>query len=237
MSLKIDGVWADNRKLRFARKIWHVLRRDGEDVARCSVARLTRRPGIRGAVRGGGCRSVIGGKVANGLQICRPAHAQRWPRSACRLGSDAPALALAPHRLIRTGKHTSHGGPSSPGTGPVSGGGVRTGLCQLVLTAATAAGHCLGIDHVFNAAPTRRMQVFDCRATGAGQGTTAASARAGNGRFGRGLASNFLCLDRGDAGIDVFPSQFELTGPSSDLCQNIACLNVATSSFRRSSRA
>jgi len=52
LSLKIDGAWADNRKLYGARKIWHVLRRDGEDVARCTVERLMRSLGIKGVVRG-----------------------------------------------------------------------------------------------------------------------------------------------------------------------------------------
>ena len=52
LSLKIDGAWADNRKLYGARKIWHVLRRDGEDVARCTVERLMRALGIKGVVRG-----------------------------------------------------------------------------------------------------------------------------------------------------------------------------------------
>jgi len=52
LSLKIDAAWEDNRKLYGARKIWHVLRRDGEDVARCTVERLMRRLGIRGVVRG-----------------------------------------------------------------------------------------------------------------------------------------------------------------------------------------
>ena len=52
LSLKIDGAWADNRKLYGARKIWHVLRRDGQDIARCTVERLMRSLGIRGVVRG-----------------------------------------------------------------------------------------------------------------------------------------------------------------------------------------
>ena len=52
LSLKIDGAWADNRKLYGARKIWHVLRRDGEDVACCTVERLMRSLGIKGVVRG-----------------------------------------------------------------------------------------------------------------------------------------------------------------------------------------
>ena len=37
LSLKIDAAWEDNRKLYGARKIWHVLRRDGEDVAPLSA--------------------------------------------------------------------------------------------------------------------------------------------------------------------------------------------------------
>ena len=52
MSLGIDGAWEDNRKLYGVRKIWHVLRRDGQDVARCTVERLMRAFGIRGVVRG-----------------------------------------------------------------------------------------------------------------------------------------------------------------------------------------
>ena len=52
MSVKIDATWDANRKLYGARKIWHVLRRQGEDPARCTVERLMRRLGIRGVVRG-----------------------------------------------------------------------------------------------------------------------------------------------------------------------------------------
>lgn len=52
MSPRIDGAWEDNRKLYGARKIWHVLRRDGQDVARCTVERLMRALDIRGVVRG-----------------------------------------------------------------------------------------------------------------------------------------------------------------------------------------
>lgn len=52
LSLKIDKAWTDNRKLYGARKVWHVLRRGGEDVARCTVERLMRSLGLRGVVRG-----------------------------------------------------------------------------------------------------------------------------------------------------------------------------------------
>ena len=49
LSVKIDAAWDANRKLYGARKVWHVLRREGEDAARCTVERLMRRLGIRGA--------------------------------------------------------------------------------------------------------------------------------------------------------------------------------------------
>ena len=52
LSLKIDAAWENNRKLYGARKIWHVLRRDGQDVARCTVERLMCALGFRGVVRG-----------------------------------------------------------------------------------------------------------------------------------------------------------------------------------------
>ncbi len=50
--IKIDTAWGANRKLCGARKVRHVLRREGEDVARCTVERLMRSLGIRGVVRG-----------------------------------------------------------------------------------------------------------------------------------------------------------------------------------------
>ena len=36
-----------------ARKVWHALRREGRDIARCTVERLMRSAGLQGVVRGG----------------------------------------------------------------------------------------------------------------------------------------------------------------------------------------
>ena len=52
ISIKIDAAWKDNRKLYGARKIWHVLLRDNQDVARCTVERLMRDLGLKGVLRG-----------------------------------------------------------------------------------------------------------------------------------------------------------------------------------------
>ena len=52
MCIKINAAWEDNRKLYGARKIWHVLLRDNQDVARCTVERLMRHLGLKGVLRG-----------------------------------------------------------------------------------------------------------------------------------------------------------------------------------------
>ena len=49
---KIRGVWEKSRRRYGARKVWHELKRQGENVARCTVERLMRDEGIAGVVRG-----------------------------------------------------------------------------------------------------------------------------------------------------------------------------------------
>jgi putative transposase len=48
----IQRVWDDNEHVYGARKVWRQLRRKPVDVARCTVERLMRDLGLRGAVRG-----------------------------------------------------------------------------------------------------------------------------------------------------------------------------------------
>ncbi len=49
----IGKIYDENYQVYGARKIWRELRRQGHEVARCTVERLMRRLGIAGAVRGG----------------------------------------------------------------------------------------------------------------------------------------------------------------------------------------
>ena len=49
---KIQKVWNDNWKVYGVRKAWRQLKREGVDIARCTVARLMAEMGLRGAVRG-----------------------------------------------------------------------------------------------------------------------------------------------------------------------------------------
>ncbi len=48
----IKRVYDASRGRYGARKVWHVLRREGRDIARCTVERLMRAPQIQGVVRG-----------------------------------------------------------------------------------------------------------------------------------------------------------------------------------------
>lgn len=52
LSEHIEQVWRANREVYGVRKVWHQLKREGHAVARCTVARLMRRRGLAGAVRG-----------------------------------------------------------------------------------------------------------------------------------------------------------------------------------------
>jgi transposase InsO family protein len=49
---QIERVWKENFGVYGARKIWRQLKREGIDVARCTVERLMRGMGLQGAVRG-----------------------------------------------------------------------------------------------------------------------------------------------------------------------------------------
>lgn len=48
----VRRVWRENREVYGARKVWKQLKREGQAVARCTVARLMRQLGLQGVVRG-----------------------------------------------------------------------------------------------------------------------------------------------------------------------------------------
>ncbi|GJG89817.1 transposase [Gemmatimonadetes bacterium T265] len=54
----IRRVYRANHEVYGVRKVWQQLRREGERVARCTVARLMRADGLRGVVRGGRVRTT-----------------------------------------------------------------------------------------------------------------------------------------------------------------------------------
>ena len=61
---KIRRVFDDNFQVYGVRKVWRQLQREGEDVARCTVARLMRGMGLQGAVRGKRVKTTISDSAA-----------------------------------------------------------------------------------------------------------------------------------------------------------------------------
>jgi putative transposase len=61
----IDRVWRANRRAYGAKKVWKALHREGERVARCTVARLMKADGLRGVVRGRRVRTTIPDTLAD----------------------------------------------------------------------------------------------------------------------------------------------------------------------------
>ena len=59
LEAQIRRIWDESHGLYGVRKIWHQLRREGHQVARCTVARLMRGLGLQGVVRGRLKRTTI----------------------------------------------------------------------------------------------------------------------------------------------------------------------------------
>jgi putative transposase len=56
---EIQRVWDANRRVYGAKKVWRQLKREKVEVARCTVERLMRQKGLRGAVRGRVPRTTV----------------------------------------------------------------------------------------------------------------------------------------------------------------------------------
>ena len=61
---QIQRVVDDNFRVYGVRKVWRQLKREGKDVARCTVARLMRDMGLQGVVRGKPAKTTIGDRSA-----------------------------------------------------------------------------------------------------------------------------------------------------------------------------
>jgi transposase InsO family protein len=61
---EIRRVFEENLGIYGVRKVWRQMLREGIKVARCTVARLMRRMGLRGVVRGKAVRTTVGNKAA-----------------------------------------------------------------------------------------------------------------------------------------------------------------------------
>ena len=66
MSLKVQirRLFAENFEVYGVRKVWRQLRREGFDIARCTVERLMRSMGLRGVIRGKPIKTTVSDKAA-----------------------------------------------------------------------------------------------------------------------------------------------------------------------------
>ena len=62
--IEIRRVFAENFDVYGVRKVWRQLRREGEDIARCTVERLMRSMGLQGVIRGKPIKTTISDKAA-----------------------------------------------------------------------------------------------------------------------------------------------------------------------------
>ena len=62
--IEIRRVFAENFDVYGVRKVWWQLRREGEDIARCTVERLMRSMGLQGVIRGKPVKTTISDKAA-----------------------------------------------------------------------------------------------------------------------------------------------------------------------------
>jgi len=76
---EVRRVWQANMQVYGVRKVWRQLHREGLQVARCTVARLMRRQGLQGAVRGKKLRTTMPDPAAAcpSDKVQRQFHAQR----------------------------------------------------------------------------------------------------------------------------------------------------------------
>jgi putative transposase len=64
LTIEIRRVFDGNFQVYGVRKVWRQLRRDGFDVARCTVARLMKAIDLQGVIRGKSARTTVGDKAA-----------------------------------------------------------------------------------------------------------------------------------------------------------------------------
>ena len=61
---EIHRVFKDNYAVYGVRKVWRQMKREGFDVARCTVARLMKAQGLQGVIRGKSVRTTVSDKAA-----------------------------------------------------------------------------------------------------------------------------------------------------------------------------
>ena len=64
LKIEVRRIFDENLRVYGVRKVWRQLKREGFDVARCTVSRLLRGMGLQGAIRGKSVKTTISDKAA-----------------------------------------------------------------------------------------------------------------------------------------------------------------------------
>jgi hypothetical protein len=98
LSVEIDRVWQGNLQVYGADKVWRQLRREGTDVARCTVERLMRKVGLRDMMRG----KVVRTTVTDAAAPCPLDRVKQGPKTVSFSTQAAWTRAVrnAPHGII-----------------------------------------------------------------------------------------------------------------------------------------
>ena len=117
LKVEIRRVFEENFRVYGVRKVWRQLRREGFSAARCTVARLMRDMGLRGAIRGKPLRTTISDKAA----LCPLDHVNRqfhacapdrlWLADFTYVAT-WPASSMSPSSSTLTRGESSVGGPA-----------------------------------------------------------------------------------------------------------------------------
>jgi transposase InsO family protein len=64
LKAEVRRVFVENSEVYGVRKVWRQLRREGFDIARCTVERLMRSMDLRGVTRGKSVKTTVSNKAA-----------------------------------------------------------------------------------------------------------------------------------------------------------------------------
>jgi len=80
---EIRRVFDENFQVYGVRKVWRQLRREGFDVARCTVARLMKKMALQGVIRGSGCARRLPTRPLRARSIMSTGSSRRHGRTCC----------------------------------------------------------------------------------------------------------------------------------------------------------
>ena len=166
MKVEVARVFAENFRVYGVRKVWRQMRREGFDVARCTVERLMRSLELQGVIRGKPVRTTLSDRAAP----CPLDHVNRQfnaPRPNTLWVSDFTYVAtwqgFVYVAFVIDTRSISVASATAPAPGPTGWRSSPSSDASWIRDSATAisAGPCLSSDHKLFLSAAR--PIFICR--------------------------------------------------------------------------